>query len=134
MKAAYHRLLIKLSGGQLAGENGFGINPLWFSQVSPAIIGKNWQTTVNIAAPGANSSLVRIFFGGPLLGAVLGIGELLCAPPSLPSNVAAGFHSIPVPSDCTLVGLTFCTQAATVTSIPFTIRLTNALDITIGSF
>ncbi len=27
MKAAYRRLLIKLSGGQLAGEKGFGINP-----------------------------------------------------------------------------------------------------------
>jgi uridylate kinase len=27
VKAAYRRLLIKLSGGQLAGENGFGINP-----------------------------------------------------------------------------------------------------------
>ena len=32
MKAAYRRLLIKLSGGQLAGEGGFGI--------SPAIIGR----------------------------------------------------------------------------------------------
>ncbi len=32
MKAAYRRLLIKLSGGQLAGENGFGI--------SPAVIGR----------------------------------------------------------------------------------------------
>ena len=27
MKAAYQRLLIKLSGGQLAGESGFGISP-----------------------------------------------------------------------------------------------------------
>jgi len=27
VKAAYRRLLIKLSGGQLAGERGFGINP-----------------------------------------------------------------------------------------------------------
>ena len=32
MKAAYQRLLIKLSGGQLAAENGFGI--------SPAVIGR----------------------------------------------------------------------------------------------
>jgi uridylate kinase len=32
VKAAYRRLLIKLSGGQLAGENGFGI--------SPAVIGR----------------------------------------------------------------------------------------------
>jgi uridylate kinase len=32
VKTAYHRLLIKLSGGQLAGESGFGI--------SPAVIGR----------------------------------------------------------------------------------------------
>jgi len=32
VKTAYRRLLIKLSGGQLAGENGFGI--------SPAVIGR----------------------------------------------------------------------------------------------
>ena len=27
MKAAYRRILVKLSGGQLAGESGFGISP-----------------------------------------------------------------------------------------------------------
>jgi uridylate kinase len=32
VKSAYHRLLIKLSGGQLAGDGGFGI--------SPAVIGR----------------------------------------------------------------------------------------------
>jgi uridylate kinase len=32
VKTAYHRLLIKLSGGQLAGDSGFGI--------SPAVIGR----------------------------------------------------------------------------------------------
>ncbi len=34
MKAAYRRILIKLSGGQLAGENGFGISPAVISQTA----------------------------------------------------------------------------------------------------
>ena len=34
MKAAYRRLLIKLSGGQLADDNGFGINPTVIAQTA----------------------------------------------------------------------------------------------------
>ncbi|HEX9815246.1 MAG TPA: UMP kinase [Myxococcota bacterium] len=37
MKAAYRRLLIKLSGGQLAGEKGFGINPTVIGQTAAEI-------------------------------------------------------------------------------------------------
>lgn len=34
MKAAYRRLLIKLSGGQLAGDSGFGISPTVIAQTA----------------------------------------------------------------------------------------------------
>jgi len=37
VKAAYRRLLIKLSGGQLAGEKGFGINPTIIAQTAAQI-------------------------------------------------------------------------------------------------
>jgi len=37
VKAAYRRLLIKLSGGQLAGENGFGINPTIIARTASEI-------------------------------------------------------------------------------------------------
>lgn len=37
MKAAYRRLLIKLSGGQLAGESGFGISPTVITQTASEI-------------------------------------------------------------------------------------------------
>lgn len=37
MKAAYRRLLIKLSGGQLAGEKDFGINPTVIGQTAAEI-------------------------------------------------------------------------------------------------
>jgi len=34
VKTAYHRLLIKLSGGQLAGDSGFGISPAVISRIA----------------------------------------------------------------------------------------------------
>ena len=34
MKAAYRRVLIKLSGGQLAGDSGFGINPSTIARIA----------------------------------------------------------------------------------------------------
>jgi uridylate kinase len=37
VKAAYRRLLIKLSGGQLAGESGFGISPTVIAQTAAGI-------------------------------------------------------------------------------------------------
>jgi len=37
VKAAYRRLLIKLSGGQLAGEKGFGISPTVIAQTASQI-------------------------------------------------------------------------------------------------
>ncbi len=37
MKAAYRRLLIKLSGGQLAGEKGFGISPTVIARTAAQI-------------------------------------------------------------------------------------------------
>ena len=37
MKTAFRRLLIKLSGGQLAGENGFGISPAVISRIAREI-------------------------------------------------------------------------------------------------
>ena len=37
MKAAYRRLLIKLSGGQLAGERDFGINPTVIARTASQI-------------------------------------------------------------------------------------------------
>jgi len=37
VKTAFRRLLIKLSGGQLAGENGFGISPAVISRIAREI-------------------------------------------------------------------------------------------------
>ncbi len=59
MKPAYRRLLIKLSGGQLAGESGLGI--------SPAVIGRiaiSWVLT--LPAAGVLSIFFFYFFKGLL--------------------------------------------------------------------
>ena len=37
MKTAYRRVLIKLSGGQLAGESGFGISPVVIGRIAEEI-------------------------------------------------------------------------------------------------
>ena len=50
MKAAFRRLLIKLSGGQLAGDNGFGI--------SPAVIGRIAREIREVHEMGAQLCIV----------------------------------------------------------------------------
>lgn len=57
MKTAYHRLLIKLSGGQLAGESGFGI--------SPAVIGRVARELGEVH--GLGSQLCIVIGGGNII-------------------------------------------------------------------
>jgi uridylate kinase len=57
VKTAYHRLLIKLSGGQLAGESGFGI--------SPAVIGRVARELGEVHALG--SQLCIVIGGGNVI-------------------------------------------------------------------
>jgi uridylate kinase len=57
VKAAYHRLLIKLSGGQLAGESGFGI--------SPAVIGRVARELGEVH--GLGSQLCIVIGGGNVI-------------------------------------------------------------------
>jgi uridylate kinase len=57
VKTAYHRLLIKLSGGQLAGESGFGI--------SPAVIGRVARELGEVH--GLGSQLCIVIGGGNVI-------------------------------------------------------------------
>jgi uridylate kinase len=57
VKAAYRRLLIKLSGGQLAGESGFGI--------SPAVIGRVAREVRDVHELG--SQLCIVIGGGNII-------------------------------------------------------------------
>ncbi len=114
-------------------RNGNGVNPLGFVETSPPILGGTWTTTVDIATPGHLASIVAISTGGPAPGIALGglfSGELLILPPLLPPDTGIGSHSIPIPNDCSLIGVTLNTQGATFT--PGTIAFNNAIDIQPG--
>lgn len=141
LRAVVSLALLALTGSALSGNvaaqglcssrNGSGVNPNGFACTSDPLIGTNWNTTVDIATPGAAASAVVVFFGGPLPGLQLPFGELLCNPPMSPIDVAAGVHSIPIPNLPQLVGNALCAQAATLKFGPLRIRLQNAIDFTI---
>ena len=64
------------------------------------------------------------------------LGTLLCDPAltiSIESATASQPFAIPIPNDCTFVGLNVCTQGASLDALG-SILFTNALDITIGTF
>jgi uridylate kinase len=58
VKAAYRRLLIKLSGGQLAGDGGFGINPTIISKTA-AEIGEVHQLGVQVCVVVGGGNIIR---------------------------------------------------------------------------
>ena len=115
-------------------RNGKGINPMGFTELSPAIVGTNWNTTVALSAA-EDLSIVAIGLGGPTQGILLEghvRGEPLCLGPFL-TDIARGVHSIPVPNDPSLIGATFCAQAARV-GPGRQVILNNAIDVTVGTF
>ena len=64
-----------------------------------------------------------------------GFGTILCGvSPFLVVTGSAGTpFALPVPNDCIFVGLTLCAQGGSIDAV-LTFELTNALDITIGTF
>ncbi len=119
-------------------RNGLGLNPAVFSEVTPALIGQNWNCQVDLAPSGAVASVVAFTLGGPLnSGLVLaGLvqGELLVLPPLIRpiSAELTGQHAILLPPSCSYVGRPYSVQAALFT--PGSLQLTNALDLVIGTF
>lgn len=115
-------------------RNGSGANPSGFIEVSPAVIGASWNTSVEVITPGAIASTVSIGLGGAVGGIPTGMGELLCLPPFLNDTVfATGQHSLLIPDDCGLIGLTLCAQGSTISLGPLVIQLNNAIDARIGA-
>lgn len=115
-------------------RNGSGINPASFFPVTPPVIGFDFHSQVDVATPGATASVVAFSTNGPTSGLVFSVGELLCVPPFSTSDVAVGTHAVGIPNDCILIGKVLNAQGATVRTAPFELQLTNAIDITIGTF
>ena len=104
-------------------------------QSSGPVIGATWDPVVDHASfqPGALLDVLVL----TTLPANLpsGMGTILCnvGAGSLSFGQLAGVpFSLPIPANCNLVGAKLCVQAASVNLA--SVALTNALDLTIGSF
>lgn len=120
--------------------NGSGTNTVHYADLSGGPrIGEVWQSQVDlVTAPAGFASVLAVSAGGflpaPLsLGGLFGGSELLVHPTlSVPLDFSAtGIHSLPIPLDPSLDGLTAAIQAAKLLpggGAP----LQNALDCTFG--
>ena len=129
-----HNLLrLDAAAGSLP-RNGSDVNPTGFSERTQSILGTSWETHVDLAASGGSLSFMLLSFT-PLSGVQLGIGELLCAPPYLETDVVVGgSHSIALPLDLRLLGAELYAQGASVELGPLRVQLQNALELKLGTF
>ena len=107
-------------------RNGGHINPQIFFQEAAAIVGQTWKGRVDTH----EASMLLVSMAGADDGRITRMGELLIRTPFTRHLTNDGL-SLAIPSDPSLVGATFSAQAATLSSDGW--RLTNALDVTIGS-
>ncbi|QDU66234.1 hypothetical protein [Engelhardtia mirabilis] len=119
-------------------RQGVPPNPAALSpgQTSGPVIGAMWDPVIDHTTfmPGALVDVLALGVG-PVNIPAPPLGTLLCDPagPLQLVQSAAGIpFSVLVPSDCSLVGVTLCTQGVSINATA--IALTNGLDITIGTF
>lgn len=103
---------------------------------SPPLAGELWDPVVDHTTfePGAIADYLLLSFG-PTELALGPTGTLLCLPPFplLSSNLSPGTpFALAVPNDASLLGVSFCVQAASLIA-GVQIRLTNALDCIVGN-
>ena len=111
-------------------------NALLPGQTSGPVLGAVWDPVIDHSAfqPTATADFLACSTLPPV-NVPLQIGTLLCSvsPTSKVFISAPGVaFSIPVPFDCSFLGMEICTQGAAIAAD--SIQLTNALDIVIGSF
>ena len=102
---------------------------------TPPILGATWDPVVDHTTfmPAA-----QVDFAGLSLTAtnvLFPFGTLLCAPPifGIQQVTPSTPFTFPIPSDCSLAGMALCCGAGSLEAGPH-IQLTNALDITIGTY
>ena len=114
-------------------RNGNGINPIDYLCVTTPVLGSPWQSS--IATPfGTSATIVALAPGGAATGPgnPLGTGELLISLfPAPILNIGVGNHSMPVPLDPSLAGLTLATQGFRLMST-LTVDALNAQDLFLG--
>ncbi len=136
-----HAVLLEATGPTVSSSQsvrlGMPANPdAFFPAATGPVVSRMWEPFVDHTnfAPASVLDFVAIDLGLPL-NVPLGIGTLLCMPPP-PGQIfyatpGASF-SIPVPSDCSFLGVTACSQAGSFTP-GSGIELTNAIDLILGN-
>ncbi|MCP3913976.1 MAG: hypothetical protein GY711_00290 [bacterium] len=126
---------------ELIRNSALAPNPFNFNGgvSGPPMIGQNWDPFVTPVLPVATSfDFVIVDTRAPIdVPNFLGWGTLLCQIPHAGQQFVNAQHgqpfSIPIPNDCSLVGVTACTQAGTFDTTTGQITLWNAIDIRIGT-
>jgi hypothetical protein len=117
-------------------RNGSGVNVQCYSSLSLPVLGTSWNTLISHAHhPGARATIItaRLLPGtGPMTryGQVLvNLSSPLLFEHVIGSTGTADPHSLSIPNDPAMAGLTACTQAIIVGG---GVELCNALDATAG--
>lgn len=128
------------TNASVTSRNGGGTNPSIFTAGTLPILGTDWQSHVDASGLGGSGITIVIGVAMPLAGVPTSIGELLIDLSSaiyfitvapLISGVAD--HSAPVPNDSALIGILVSTQAYVGQVTVGTFKLTNALDLVVGT-
>jgi len=110
---------------------GSGVNPSVFFPLTPPRLGTSWNAIIDTASfPGTAATAIAMSTA-PTPPLPSPLGEVLVDPSRLVLvDVSNAAHSVGLPLNLDLVGLTAYTQG--VIAAPSGVRLTNAVDITIG--
>jgi hypothetical protein len=102
---------------------------------SGPVLGATWDPVIDHTTFLVNSVTDLLAFSATPTNIPTALGTVLCgATPFLILTTSPGTpFALPIPTDCSLVGAALCTQGVGIDAI-FNIALTNALDITIGTY
>ncbi len=99
------------------------------------VIGTTWQIAVDHQGFLPNADLDAVGYSSSATNVATPFGTLLCGPVAgLVSGPPGQPFSVPVPNDPNLIGQPFCFQAVSADVAQGVALLTNALDVTVGTF
>ncbi len=101
-------------------------------QTSGPVIGRTWDPVIDHSTFMPDASLDVLVITPDAVNLPIGFGTLLCDGPSLTVASQPGTpFPVPVPNQPILIGISLCSQAVSLNAS--SLRLTNALDFTLGT-
>ena len=119
-------------GSAVTTVNGTGVNAVVFNSLSAPVIGSSWLASIQVPRPRARLTVVGMS-ADAIAPLTLPSGELLIDlnHPLTFFDFGYALHSVPLPKNAALIGLTVHTQGAIIhTTGKF--QLTNGLDLVLG--